>query len=58
MTNNRETPIDISKEEFQKIGYRLIDKISNFIDTIEEKPVTTGERPKQLQNNIRNFAIA
>ena len=49
MTNHRETPIEISKEEFKKIGYQLIDSISDFMDTIKQKPVTTGESPKQLQ---------
>lgn len=52
MTSNRKTPIEISKEEFKKIGYQLIDTISNFIDTIEKKTVTSGESPKQLQNII------
>jgi aromatic-L-amino-acid decarboxylase len=49
MTNDRETPIEINKEEFKKIGYHLIDIISDFIDTIPKKRVTTGESPKQLQ---------
>ena len=57
MTNNRETPIEISKEEFKKIGYQLIDTISDFIDTIEEKPVTTGESPKQLQKIIGTSSL-
>jgi glutamate/tyrosine decarboxylase-like PLP-dependent enzyme len=52
MTNNRVSPIEISKEEFKKIGYQLIDSISYFIDTIKENPVTTGETPKQLQKII------
>lgn len=50
ITNDSQTPIEISKDEFKKIGYRLIDKIADFIDTIEKRPVTTGESPKQLQN--------
>jgi aromatic-L-amino-acid/L-tryptophan decarboxylase len=49
MTNNRESPIEIDKEDFKKIGYQLIDTIADFISTIKEKPVTTGESPKQLQ---------
>ena len=49
MTNNRQTPIEISKEEFKKIGYRLVDTIAGFIDSIKERPVTPGESPKQLQ---------
>jgi glutamate/tyrosine decarboxylase-like PLP-dependent enzyme len=49
MINNRETPIEINAAEFKKIGYRLIDTISNFIENIREKKVTPGESPKQLQ---------
>ena len=49
MTDNRKSPFEINKEEFKKIGYKLIDDISNFIETIHEKPVTTAETPKQIQ---------
>ena len=57
MTNDREAPIKISKSEFKEIGYRLVDAISNFIDTIEKKPVTTGESPKQLQSIIGTSSL-
>ncbi len=50
MKKYRETPIEITKEEFKKIGYQLIDTISDFIDAIDKKPVTTGETPGQIQN--------
>jgi hypothetical protein len=49
MTKKRENSIDINKEEFHKIGYQLIDTISNFFDEISEKPVTTSKSPKELQ---------
>ena len=49
MTNNRQAPIEISKEEFKKIGYRLVDTIAGFIHSMNERPVTPGESPKQLQ---------
>jgi glutamate/tyrosine decarboxylase-like PLP-dependent enzyme len=49
MAASRETPIQISKEEFQKIGHKLVDDIANFISSIEARPVTTGESPRQLQ---------
>lgn len=49
MKNNRETPVNISKTEFRKIGHDLVDTISDFLDTIDERPVTTGESPEQLQ---------
>lgn len=54
---NRETPIEISKEEFKKTGYRLIDTIAEFFDTIKTKPVTTGESPKQLQAILGNASL-
>ncbi len=57
MTNNRETPIELSKEKFKKIGYRLIDSIADFIDTIGERPVTTGESPRQLQQIISTSSL-
>ncbi|MFK5855443.1 MAG: aminotransferase class V-fold PLP-dependent enzyme [Bacteroidota bacterium] len=49
MKDNRETPIEIGKEDFKKFGYQLIDKIAEFIDTIDKKPVTRGESPSKLQ---------
>ncbi len=49
MTTHRDAPIELSKEEFKQIGYQLIDTLAQFIDTIREKPVTTGESPGQLQ---------
>jgi len=49
MTNNREIPIQIGKEEFIKIGYQLIDRLAGFLDIIHEKPVTTGESSQELQ---------
>jgi hypothetical protein len=33
MMKHRETPIELSKDEFKEIGYQLIDSISDFIAT-------------------------
>src|SRR6478736_3367190 len=57
MKRNRETPIEMDKAEFKKIGYRLIDIIADFIDTIEEKKVTGGESPKQLQEILGTASL-
>lgn len=53
----RETPIEIGKEEFRKIGYQLIDTIAHFFDTIKEYPVTQGESPLQLQKLVGNSGL-
>jgi aromatic-L-amino-acid decarboxylase len=54
MTNKRENSIEINKTEFRKIGYELIDTISDFFDVISEKPVTTSKSPKELQKALGN----
>jgi hypothetical protein len=49
MKGKRETPIEIHKNEFKKIGHQLIDTIAEFIETIDQRPVTptktTSKRP-------------
>jgi aromatic-L-amino-acid decarboxylase len=57
MTNHRESPIEISKEEFKKIGHELIDTIAGFIDTITDRPVTTGASPAQVQVILGNDTL-
>jgi glutamate/tyrosine decarboxylase-like PLP-dependent enzyme len=49
MAHNRKTPIVLSKEEFKKIGYQLIDRISEFNDNMDARPVTYGESPAELK---------
>ena len=55
--NHRISPIEINKNDFREIGYRLIDIISDFYDTINESPVTTGETPKQIQTVLGNASL-
>lgn len=52
MPTDRNSPIEINKEEFRQIGYELIDRIAEFIDGIRKRPVTPGESSKQLQELI------
>ena len=57
MTTERNAPIEINKEEFKRTGYKLIDAVANFFDTINEKQVTTGESPEQLQAILGNASL-
>ncbi|WP_055443596.1 pyridoxal phosphate-dependent decarboxylase family protein [Lacinutrix himadriensis] len=45
----RENAIEMSNAEFRKIGYQLIDTLSDFFDEIPNKPVTTTKTPLELQ---------
>ena len=57
MTDSRDIPIEMDKNEFKKIGHQLIDSIAEFFDTIANRPVTTGETPKQLQSILGNNSL-
>ena len=47
--------MEIDKEEFKQIGYQLIDKIAAFINSIEEKPITTTKSPEELNIIFNTF---
>lgn len=53
----RENTIEIDKAAFRKIGYQLIDTISDFLDEIPEKQVTTNKTPKELQNILGDASL-
>ncbi len=57
MIKSIEPSINIDKEEFRKIGHRLIDDIADFIDSIDQKPVTPNESPGQLQSILGNLPL-
>jgi aromatic-L-amino-acid/L-tryptophan decarboxylase len=52
MKSDALSPVEISKEDFRKLGYQLVDQISEFIDTIDKRPVTTGESPEEITKVI------
>ncbi len=57
MSSSRITPVSMSKEEFKKVGYYLIDSIAHFFDTIEDRSVTTGETPDQVQSILGSTSL-
>ncbi len=57
MTDSRTSAIEMTGDEFKKIGFQLMETISHFLDTIDEKPVTTGETPKQIQTLLGNASL-
>lgn len=57
MNGKRKTPIAISKDDFKKMGYQLIDQIADFMDTIDKKAITSGESPDQVQKKLGNKSI-
>lgn len=52
--NSRNSPLQLSKEDFQKAGHALVDKLAQFYDTVAEHPVTPGETPGQITAVLGN----
>ncbi len=50
MTLKRSAPIDMSAEEFRKLGYRLVDQIAEFLVALPDKPVTPSEDPAHVKS--------
>ncbi|MCK0157500.1 pyridoxal-dependent decarboxylase [Cellulophaga sp. F20128] len=57
MSNMRKSPIAMHQEEFRKIGYQLIDEISNFMGTIAQRAVTPNDSPKDLQHLLGDHSF-
>jgi glutamate/tyrosine decarboxylase-like PLP-dependent enzyme len=42
-------PLDISPEEFRELGHKMVDQIADFMTSLPERPVTTGESPSKIR---------
>ncbi len=49
MQESRNPVIDMDSEKFKLLGHQLIDNIGDFLDSIKNRPVTTGESPVVLK---------
>jgi aromatic-L-amino-acid/L-tryptophan decarboxylase len=49
---HRKTPIDLTPEQFRKLGYGLIDRIAMHFEKIAAGPVTLGESPASVRRAI------
>lgn len=46
---HRTVPLHMEPEEFRRAGHALVDSIAAFLDSVRERPVTTGESPAEIQ---------
>ena len=54
MNEKRTAPIEMKAEDFRKIGYRLVDRIAEFLDSLPMRPVTTGEAPQAIRETLNS----
>jgi aromatic-L-amino-acid decarboxylase len=57
MKKNGSTPIDISPEEFREAGHLLIDRIADYLGTVDRYKVTSGAAPKEIQRILGDASL-
>jgi aromatic-L-amino-acid decarboxylase len=48
----RRSALAMPAEEFRNAGHRLVDRIADFIDSLPQRPVTTGESPSEIREAL------
>ena len=50
--NSRKAPANLSGDEFRAAGHRLVDLLADFYDSLPDRPVTSGESPRQVRDAL------
>lgn len=45
----RDAPLEMHGDEFRLLGYRLVDRIADFLDGLPQRPVTPAESPQAVR---------
>jgi aromatic-L-amino-acid decarboxylase len=51
------TPLAMEPEEFRQAGHDLVNRIADFLRTLPQKPVTSGERPKEIRSVLGSSGL-
>lgn len=51
-SRQRFAPLEMRPDEFRTLGYKLIDQIAEFLASLPNRPVTTGEAPSKIRELI------
>ncbi len=46
---HRSSPLDVTPDEFRRLGHGLVDRIADLLGAISEGPVTRGETPAEVR---------
>lgn len=56
-TDLRTNSIDISPEQFRKLGHETIDRIADYLSSLTTREITPGESPSQVRQVLGNSGI-
>jgi len=50
--SKRNSPLEMSGEEFRSLGHALVDRIAGFLDSLPQRRVTAGEPPAEIREAL------
>ena len=50
---NRSAPLDMSPEEFRKVGHQVVDRIAELLESLPGRPVTPAETPSTIREALK-----
>lgn len=56
-SGQREAPLEMRSDEFRTLGYKMIDRIADFLDSLPKRPVTSGEAPSKIRELLGEHSL-
>ena len=50
-------PIELEPDEFRRLGHELVDSVADFLASLPERPVTTGESPRDIRAALGDASL-
>jgi glutamate/tyrosine decarboxylase-like PLP-dependent enzyme len=54
MNKQRTSPIEMKGNDFRAIGYQLVDRIADLLDSLPTRPLTTDEPPTAIREALNS----
>jgi len=54
---HRVSPLELSPPEFRSLGHELVDRVADFLATLRDRPLTTGETPAEIRALIGRSSL-
>ncbi len=53
----RDSPINMSAEEFRRLGYSVVDSLASLFETLRDRPVAAGTTPSEIRSVLGTGGI-
>ncbi len=54
----RRAALDLPPDEFRRLGHEIIELVARHIETLPDRPITTGDAPSRIRELLGQDALA